>query len=108
MHTSHTLASKILTRESLRERRKKDQIMRDITLEELLTAGCHFGHQVNRRNPKADEYIFEARSNVHIINLEKTKEGLLSSAKFVKELAERNGSMIVVGTRRQTKVVVKE
>lgn len=82
--------------------------MRDITLEELLTAGCHFGHQVNRRNPKADEYIFEARSNVHIINLEKTKEGLLSSAKFIKELAERGGSMIVVGTRRQTKVVVKE
>lgn len=82
--------------------------MRDITLEELLTAGCHFGHQVNRRNPKADEYIFEARSNVHIINLEKTREGLLASAKFIKELSAKGGSMIVVGTRRQTKVVVKE
>ena len=82
--------------------------MKDITLEELLEAGCHFGHQVNRRNPKSDEYIFEARSNVHIINLEKTREGLLSAAKFVKELSAKNGSMIVLGTKRQAKGVVKD
>lgn len=82
--------------------------MRDITLEELLTAGCHFGHQVNRRNPKADDYIFEARSNVHIINLEKTREGLLSAAAFVKDLASKNGSLLIVGTRRQAKGIVKE
>ncbi len=82
--------------------------MRDITLEELLEAGCHFGHQVNRRNPKADEYIFEARSNVHIINLEKTREGLLEAAKFIKELSTRGGSMIVIGTKRQAKGIVKE
>ncbi|MBP7832948.1 MAG: 30S ribosomal protein S2 [Candidatus Levybacteria bacterium] len=82
--------------------------MKDITLEELLEAGCHFGHQVNRRNPKADEYIFEARSNVHIINLEKTREGLLEAAKFIKELSGRGGSMIVIGTKRQAKGIVKE
>lgn len=82
--------------------------MKDITLEELLEAGCHFGHQVNRRNPKADEYIFEARSNVHIINLEKTREGLLDAAKFIKELSSRGGSMIVIGTKRQAKGIVKE
>ncbi len=82
--------------------------MRDITLEELLTAGCHFGHQVNRRNPKADEYIFEARSNVHIINLEKTREGLLAAAEYVKELSKRDGSLIVVGTKRQAKAIVGE
>lgn len=82
--------------------------MRDITLEELLAAGCHFGHQVNRRNPKADEYIFEARSNVHIINLEKTREGLIEAAKFIKELSARNGSLIIVGTKRQAKGIVAE
>lgn len=82
--------------------------MRDITLEELLEAGCHFGHQVNRRNPKADEYIFEARSNVHIINLEKTREGLVEAAKFIKELSSRGGSMIVIGTKRQAKTIVKD
>ncbi len=82
--------------------------MRDITLEELLEAGCHFGHQVNRRNPKADEYIFEARSNVHIINLEKTREGLLDAAKYIKELSARDGSLIIIGTKRQAKIIVKD
>ncbi len=82
--------------------------MKDITLEELLTAGCHFGHQVNRRNPKADDYIFEARSNVHIINLEKTREGLIAAAKYVKSLSARDGSLIIVGTKRQAKQIVKE
>lgn len=82
--------------------------MRDITLEELLTAGCHFGHQVNRRNPKADDYIFEARSNVHIINLEKTREGLILAAKYIKALSAKNGSLVIVGTKRQAKTVVRD
>lgn len=82
--------------------------MRDITLEELLEAGCHFGHQVNRRNPRADEYIYEARSNIHIINLEKTREGLLSAGEFLKNLASQGGSVIFVGTKRQAKEIVKE
>src|SRR3989344_5462444 len=82
--------------------------MRDITLEELLEAGCHFGHQVNRRNPRADEYIFEARSSVHIIDLEKTRDGLVNAAKFLKELAGTGGAVIVVGTKRQAKEIVEE
>lgn len=82
--------------------------MKDITLEELLTAGCHFGHQVNRRNPKADEYIFEARSNIHIIDLEKTRDGLVSAAEYLKKLSENGGSIIVVGTKRQAKTIVEE
>ncbi len=82
--------------------------MREITLQELLEAGCHFGHQVNRRNPKADEYIFEARSNVHIINLEKTHEGLLAAAEYVKSLAKRGGSIIIVGNKRQAQSIVRD
>lgn len=81
--------------------------MRNITLEELLEAGCHFGHQVNRRNPRADEYIYEARSNIHIINLEKTRDGLVSAGQFLKDLAAKNGSVIFVGTKRQAKEIVK-
>ena len=82
--------------------------MRQITLEELLEAGCHFGHQVNRRNPKANRYIFEARQGVNIINLEATQEGLIAAAEYVKELASRGGSLVVVGTKRQAQQVVKE
>jgi small subunit ribosomal protein S2 len=82
--------------------------MRDISLEELLEAGCHFGHQVNRRNPKASEYIFEARSNIHIINLEKTREGLVSAGAYLKDLASKGGYVVFVGTKRQAKQIVKE
>ena len=82
--------------------------MRQITLEELLEAGCHFGHQVNRRNTKANRYIFEARGGVNIINLEATQEGLIAAAEYVKELAAKGGSIVVVGTKRQAQAIVKE
>ncbi len=82
--------------------------MREITLEELLEAGCHFGHQVNRNNPKANEFIFEARNNVHIINLEQTREGLLNAADYVKKLSSQGGTLVVVGTKRQVQPVVKD
>ncbi|MEK9176311.1 MAG: 30S ribosomal protein S2, partial [Patescibacteria group bacterium] len=51
-------------------------IIEEITLQALLEAGCHFGHQVTRSNPKARDFIFEARDGIHIIDLAKTKEGL--------------------------------
>lgn len=83
--------------------------MREITLEELLEAGCHFGHQVTRSNPKARDFIFEARDNIHIIDLAKTKEGLEEAAKFVKELAKKKDStFLVVGTKRQAAPIVEE
>ncbi|MCL5439003.1 MAG: 30S ribosomal protein S2 [Patescibacteria group bacterium] len=82
--------------------------MKQVTLEELLEAGCHFGHEVTRQNPKAREFIFEARDNIHIINLEKTKEGLDEAAAFIRELAAKNGSLIVVGTKRQARSIVEK
>lgn len=82
--------------------------MKNITLEELLEAGSHFGHQVTRQNPKARDYIFEARDNVHIIDLAKTKEGLDEAAEFVKELAQKGGNMIILGAKRQAEPVVRE
>ena len=82
--------------------------MRTITLEELLEAGCHFGHQVTRQNPKARDYIFEARDNIHIIDLEKTKQGLEEAGAFIKSVAQKNGTLLVLGTKRQAESVVKE
>jgi len=82
--------------------------MREITLEELLEAGCHFGHQVTRSNPKARDFIFEARDNIHIIDLAKTKEGLEDAAAFIKDLAAKNGTLVVVGTKRQARELVEE
>lgn len=82
--------------------------MKNVTLEQLLEAGSHFGHQVTRQNPKARDYIFESRDNIHIIDLAKTKEGLDEAADFVKALASRGGSMIILGAKRQAEPVVRE
>jgi small subunit ribosomal protein S2 len=83
--------------------------MRTISLEELLEAGCHFGHQVTRQNPKTREFVFEARDNIHIIDLEKTKEGLEKAGAFIKQIAQKpDSSMIIIGTKRQAEGIVKE
>jgi small subunit ribosomal protein S2 len=82
--------------------------MKQISLEELLEAGCHFGHQVTRGNPKARDFVFEARDNIQIIDLAKTKEGLDQAAEFVRALGERGGSLLVVGTKRQARSIVEE
>jgi small subunit ribosomal protein S2 len=82
--------------------------MREITLEELLEAGCHFGHQVTRSNPKARDFIFEARDGIHIIDLAQTKQGLEEAAAFIRDLAAKNGVLVVVGTKRQAKSIVEE
>jgi small subunit ribosomal protein S2 len=62
--------------------------MKTVSLEALLEAGCHFGHQVSRQNAKAREYIFEARDGIHIIDLEKTKEGLEEAGVFTKRQSQ--------------------
>lgn len=83
--------------------------MTEITLEQLLEAGCHFGHQVTRSNPRARDFIYEARDNIHIIDLVKTKQYLEEAANFIKSLAEeKSSSLIVVGTKRQARGIVEE
>ena len=90
-------------------RRAKKDNMRTITLEELLEAGCHFGHQVTRQNPKSADFVFEARDNIHIIDLEKTKEGLEKAAAFIKQTALRpESTLLVLGTKRQAEGIVRE
>ena len=82
--------------------------MRDITLKELLEAGCHFGHQTNRWQPKAAAYIYGFRDGVHIIDLVKTRDGLIRAAGFLKELAKSGGTVVFVGTKRQAKAIVED
>ena len=82
--------------------------MKDITLKQLLEAGCHFGHQTNRWHPKAASYIYGSRENVHIIDLVKTREGLLAAAKYLREIAKSGGSVLFVGIKRQARQVVED
>ncbi len=83
--------------------------MKAISLEELLEAGCHFGHQVTRQNPKAREFVFESRDNIHIIDLAKTKEGLEEAAQFLLETAKKpESTLLIVGTKRQAVPILEE
>ncbi len=82
--------------------------MKQITLEELLEAGCHFGHQVTRSNPKARDFVFEARDNIQIIDLAKTKEGLDEAGEFARTLGQNGGSLLVVGTKRQAREIIQQ
>ncbi len=82
--------------------------MKDFALKDLLEAGCHFGHQKNRWNPKAAPFIYGVREGVHIIDLFKTKEGLLKAAEFLVDLARNNGTVLFVGTKRQATRVVAD
>lgn len=80
----------------------------DISLEELLEAGCHFGHQSRRWNPKMSPYIWQSRQGVHIFDLVKTAEGLSAACLAVRDLVAGGGTVVFVGTKRQAQAIVKE
>lgn len=81
--------------------------MKEVSLRDLLEAGCHFGHQTTRWNPKMKPYIFTARDRIHIFDLVKTKEGLEEAAAFVKTTAGNGGQIIFIGTKKQAQDIVK-
>ncbi|MFH0749682.1 MAG: 30S ribosomal protein S2 [Candidatus Gottesmanbacteria bacterium] len=82
--------------------------MKDITLQDLLEAGCHFGHKSERWHPKASQFIYIKKDGIHIIDLAKTKTGLEKSATFVRDLVASGSEILFVGTKRQAKGIVKE
>ncbi len=79
-----------------------------INLKDLLDAGCHFGHQAQRWNPKMAPFLYGVRDGVHIFDLAKTKEGLEKAVEFVRDTAAKGGQIIFVGTKRQAQVIIKE
>ena len=77
-----------------------------VTMRELLEAGVHFGHQTRFWNPKMAPYIFGHRNKIHIINLEKSLPMFQEAAKFVRQLAAKRGTILMVGTKRQAREIV--
>jgi small subunit ribosomal protein S2 len=70
-------------------------------MRELLEAGVHFGHQTRRWNPKMKRFIFGERGGIYIIDLQQSLERLEEAAAFSRNLAERGGSILFVGTKKQ-------
>ena len=79
-----------------------------ITMKQLLEAGVHFGHQTRKWNPKMSKYIYAARNDIHIIDLQLTV-GLVEEAyKFVVETVKEGKSILFVGTKKQAQEAIKE
>jgi small subunit ribosomal protein S2 len=77
------------------------------TLEQLLEAGVHFGHQTRRWNPKMRRFIFAERNGIHIIDLQKTLKQIETAQKLVREIIMRGDNVLFVCTKRQLAAIVK-
>ena len=77
-----------------------------VSMREMLEAGVHFGHQTRFWNPKMAPYIYGHRNKIHIINLEKTQPLFNDAMKFVRQLASKRGTILMVGTKRQARDVI--
>ena len=81
--------------------------MAEISLEQMLQAGVHFGHQTKYWNPKMDQHIFGIRNKIHIINLEHTVEMIKPALKFIEGVAAKNNKILFVGTKRTATDIIK-
>ena len=79
-----------------------------VSMNYLLEAGVHFGHQRRRWNPKMKEYIFTTRDDIYIIDLQKTAKKIEEAYKALKEIAENGGKVLFVGTKKQAQEAAEE
>ena len=79
-----------------------------VSMNNLLEAGVHFGHQTKRWNPKMKEYIFASRDDIYIIDLQKTAKLIEEAYHALNEIVKNGGKVIFVGTRKQASEAIKE
>ena len=79
-----------------------------VSMKELLEAGVHFGHQTRRWNPKMKRFIFTERGGIYIIDLQQTQGVLQEAHDFARAIAERGGSVLFVGTKKQAQDAVRD
>jgi small subunit ribosomal protein S2 len=80
---------------------------KNITLEQMLEAGVHFGHRKSRWNPAMRKYIFSIKQGIHILDLEETQKGLERATNFMKQILKDGGKILFVGTKRPIKEITK-
>jgi small subunit ribosomal protein S2 len=79
-----------------------------VSMRELLEAGVHFGHQTRRWNPKMRRFIFTERGGIYIIDLQQTLDLVEQAHAFARNIAERGGSLLFVGTKKQCQDAIAE
>ena len=85
----------------------KGTIVAVVSMKELLEAGVHFGHQTRRWNPKMKRFIFDERGGIYIIDLQQTQALLQEAHDFARNLAERGGTILFVGTKKQAQEAIE-
>ena len=88
--------------------RLEELSMAVVTMRQLLEAGVHFGHQTRRWNPKMRRYILGERNGIYLIDLRKTLSGIESAYSYVRDLVADGGTVLFVGTKKQTQGPVAE
>jgi len=79
-----------------------------VTIKELLGAGVHFGHQTRRWNPRMEDFIFESRNRIHIIDVRKPSRLLEEALEFIRDTVAAGRDVIFVGTKKQCREILKE
>ena len=82
--------------------------MTQVTIQQLLDAGCHFGHLTRKWNPHMAPYIFMERNGIHIIDLQKTQAKLEEAAKALRQIAKSGRKVLFVATKKQAKDIIVE
>ena len=82
--------------------------MSQVTIQQLLDAGCHFGHLKRKWNPHMAPYIFMERNGIHIIDLQKTQAKLSEASQALKQIAKSGRKVLFVATKKQAKDLVAE
>ena len=78
-----------------------------VTMKELLESGVHFGHRTQKWNPYMEPYIFAARNDIHIIDLQQTVQALEEAYELVRDKVAGGGTVLFVGTKRQAQEIIK-
>jgi len=82
---------------------KKKNMIKIPTLEEMLKAGMHFGHQTSKWHPKMKPFIFTARKGIYVLDLTKTQKMLETALEFIKKMTQEGKVILFVGTKNQVK-----
>lgn len=82
--------------------------MAKITINDLMEAGCHFGHQTKRWNPRMKHFVYGAKNGISIIDLTKTMHQIADACNFLQHVVADGGEVLFVGTKRQARDITKE
>lgn len=82
--------------------------MKTVTVQDLLEAGVHFGHQTRKWNPKMKKFVYGEKNGIYIIDLAQTMQQINDACNFLQRIVDQGGKILFVGTKRQAQEVIKE